>query len=569
MRYLILVCAALVSFACSCNKQPPKTVTVPNKQAQQQPNTAAAIPAEYRFPLPADPMTLDPAHITDTVSDSVARRIYNQLVRFAPDLSIIDDLAESHTISPDGLEYKFILRKGVKFHNGRELTADDVAYTYRRLLDPATNAERANLLYYVKGAKDFHESKIKDIPGIVVVDPTTIKLVLSQPYAPFLNALCMTTFGIVPKEAVEKEAAAFSDNPVGTGPFVFESWQKGDKITLKANDGYFKSAPAIKTLIFRIITDEKTRFENFKSGALEHCDIPPSQMQEVKADPQLSSQIQGAAAMDMYAYGFNCEKAPFKDNTALRQALNYAVDKSNIINNIWGGLVTEQKTCVPEGMFYFLKDAPGYPYDIEKAKKLLADSGYPDGKGLPELVLNVDLQPTNRLVAQAVQEDLRKIGVNVRIETTDWGPFLEKVYAGEALFFQNTWLTDYPDPDNWLFQLLHSSNFGEKGNICRWRNTEFDQLVSQAQVTVDPASRADMYRRAEEIALKEAPWLLLFWKNNATLVQPYVQDLEITRMDRTPQLGNTPLEQVRLEAPGTKSAEPEKPTQAVGYSAAG
>jgi oligopeptide transport system substrate-binding protein len=569
MRYLILVCAVLVSFACSCNKQPPKTADGTNKAVSPQLNTPAAIPAEYRFPLPADPMTLDPAHITDTVSDSVARRIYNQLVRFAPDLSIIDDLAESHTISPDGLQYTFVLRKGVKFHNGRELTADDVAYSYRRLLDPATNAERANLLYYVQGAKEFHESKAKDIPGIVVVDPATIKLVLVQPYAPFLNALCMTTFGVVPKEAVEKPAAAFSDNPVGTGPFVFESWQKGDKITLKANDSYFKTAPSIKTLIFRIITDEKTRFENFKAGALEHCDIPPSQMQEVKADPQLSAEIQGVAAMDMYAYGFNCEKAPFKDNTALRQALNYAVDKGNIINNIWGGLVTEQKTCVPEGMFYFQKDAPGYPYNIEKAKQLLADSGYPDGKGLPELVLNVDLQPTNRLVAQAVQEDLRKIGVNVRIETTDWGPFLEKVYAGEALFFQNTWLTDYPDPDNWLFQLLHSSNFGEKGNICRWRNAEFDQLVSQAQVTVDQTSRADMYKRAEEIALKEAPWLLLFWRNNATLVQPYVQGLELTRMDRTPQLGNTPLEQVRLEAPGSEPSRPEKPTQAAGHGAAG
>jgi oligopeptide transport system substrate-binding protein len=567
MRLWLLLSLMALALLCSCNKPPQKTGEA--DQAAQPPATNTVIPAEYRFPLPADPPTLDPAHITDTVSDSVARRIFSQLVRFAPDLSIVDDLAESHTISADGLEYTFILRTGVKFHNGRELAAEDVAYTCRRLLDPATNAERANLLYYVKGAKDFHDGKAADVPGIVVVDPRTIKLVLAQPYAPFLNALCMTTFGVVPKETVEQDPQGFSDKPVGTGPFVFESWTKGDRITLKANVDYFNAPPKIETLIFRILPDEKTRFENFKSGALEHCDIASSQIPEVKADAQLTAMIKGVPAMDMYCLGFNCEKPPFKDNTSLRQALNYAVDKGNIINNIWGGMVTEQKTYVPEGMFYFAQDSIGFPYDLNKAKQLLADAGYPDGSGLPPLTLNIDTQPTNEKVALAIQEDLRKIGVTVNIEKTEWGSFLEKVYAGEALFFQNTWLADYPDPDNWLYQLLHSSNFGEKGNICRWRNAEFDQLVAQAQVSPDVTTRTDLYRRAEKIVIAEAPWLLLYWKNNSTLVQPYVQGLDITHMDRTPQLGNTPLEKVYFEVPGDKSAPPEKPTQASGPGADG
>lgn len=564
--WLLLSFTALVLLS-ACNKQPPKTDAADT--AGKPPVSATALPAEYRFPLPADPPTLDPAHITDTVSDSVARRVFSQLVRFAPDLSIVDDLAESHTISPDGLEYTFILRQGVKFHNGQELVAEDVAYTCRRLLDPATNAERANLLDYVKGAKDFRAGQSQEVPGIVVVDPRTIKLVLTQPYAPFLNALCMTTFGVVPRAVVEQDPQGFSDHPVGTGPFTFESWTKGDRITLKANESYFGTVPKIKTLIFRILTDEKTRFENFKAGALEHCDIASSQIPEVKADVNMSAMVHGVPAMDMYCLGFNCEQPPFKDNTALRQALNYAVDKSNIINNIWGGMVTEQLTYVPEGMFYFAEEPRGFPYDIEKAKQLLADAGYPEGQGLPALSLNIDLQPTNEKVALAIQEDLRKIGVTINIEKTDWGPFLEKVYAGEALFFQNTWLADYPDPDNWLFQLLHSSNFGEKGNICRWRNSEFDQLVAQAQVSTDTATRADLYRRAEKIVLSEAPWLLLYWKNNSTLVQPYVQGLEITRMDRTPHLGNTPLEQVHFETPGTATPPPEKPTQAAGPGANG
>jgi peptide/nickel transport system substrate-binding protein/oligopeptide transport system substrate-binding protein len=265
------------------------------------------------------------------------------------------------------------------------------------------------------------------------------------------------------------------------------------------------------------------------------------------ADPKLKAMVQGTAAMDKYSYAFNCEQPPFKDNTPLRLALNHAVDKQNIVANIWGGLVTEAKTIVPEGMFYYNAASPGYPYDVEKAKALLEQAGYPGGKGLPELVLNIDLKETNELVAEAVQEDMRKVGVSVRIEKTDWGPFLDKIYAGESLFHQSTWLTDYPDPDNWLFQLLDSGNFGGKGNTARWANSEFDNLVRQAQTELDEARRAELYKMAEDIALTEAPWLLLYWKNSSTLVQPYVHGLSVTRLDRTPQLGNSWMENVTLE----------------------
>jgi peptide/nickel transport system substrate-binding protein/oligopeptide transport system substrate-binding protein len=198
-------------------------------------------------------------------------------------------------------------------------------------------------------------------------------------------------------------------------------------------------------------------------------------------------------------------------------------------------------------MFYFNNESQGYPYDPEKAKQLLEQAGYPGGKGLPEITLSVDVQPTNKLVAEAVQEDLRKIGVDVKLETTDWGPFLDKIYAGDSLFHQSTWLTDYPDPDNWLFQLLDSGNFGGKGNTSRWANSEFDNLVRQAQNETDEARRSELYKHAEEIALTEAPWLLLYWKNSSTLVQPYVKGMAITRLDRTPQLGNTWMENLSLD----------------------
>jgi peptide/nickel transport system substrate-binding protein/oligopeptide transport system substrate-binding protein len=547
MRAFLTIAVALSLFAAGCVEPPPDDSGGTSQTSLNGQGDAQVLPAEYRFPLPADPLSLDPAHITDTVSDTVSRRIFNNLVKFAYDGSVAPDLAESWRISEDGLVYEFVLYEGVRFHNGEDLVADDVIYSYQRLLDPETDSERANLLYYVKGAREYNSGESEEL-GIEAVDERNVRFTLSEPYAPFLMVLCMSNFGVVSHSGVEPDPKGFGSNPVGSGPFVFKSWERGERVTLKANRDYFAGEPKLDTVMFLVIEDEKTRFENFKAGALEHCDIPPSQISEVRNSEKLSSLIHGEPAMDMYCYGFNCEQPPFKDNTALRRALNYAVDKRNIIENIWGGLVTEQVAYVPPGMFYYWEDSQGYGYDPELARKLLEEAGYPDGEGLPELVLNIDTQLTNKFVAEAVQEDLRKVGVTVSIEVTDWGSFLPKVYAGESLFFQNTWLGDYPDPDTWLYQLLHSDNFGDAGNITRWANSEFDHFVKMAQVEMDSTQRAELYRKAEQIAFKEAPWLLLFWKNSATLVQPYVQDFEISGMDRTPQCNNVPLEEVYFSA---------------------
>jgi peptide/nickel transport system substrate-binding protein/oligopeptide transport system substrate-binding protein len=538
-----IICFLALLLLSACPKPPASVGTTPGSGTTETVKRAK----NYNFPLPADVKSLDPAHITDTVSDSVAQRLYNRLVKFNTDGSVKEDLAESYSISEDGMVYSFTLREGVKFHNGDPLSVDDVIYSYTRLVSPSTASERANLLYYVQGARemrDDQDGKITSVSGLQKVDDRTMTISLSAPYAPFLNVLCMTTFGVVPKSEVERDEKGFGSNPVGTGPFVFDNWTPDERVVLKANRTYFGHVPEIETLTFRIINDENTRFENFRNGTLEHCDIPPSKIKTVMDDPELKQLIAGEPAMDMYGYGFNCEQVPFKDNAALRQAFNYAVDKQNIIDNVWAGLVTEQKTIVPAGMFYFDNSSQGFPYNPDKAAELLVQAGYPKGEGLPPFTLNIDLQPTNKLVAEAVQEDLSRIGIKVNIETTDWGPFLDKVYAGNSLFFQNTWLGDYPDPDNWLYQLLHTENFGDAGNISRWSNSRFDALVTEAQTEPDQAQRNELYMQAEGIALSEAPWLLLFWKNSSTLVQPYVKGLKITKMDRTPQLNNAPIEDV-------------------------
>ncbi len=509
--------------------------------------------AIYRFPLPADPPTLDPMHVTDTVSDTVVRRIFNGLVRFSTNLEIVPDLAESWLISDDGLCYKFFIRSGVNFHNGREVTAADFLYSFTRILDARAASEagdvpseRAQMLFPVKGAQTFFEGKADSVAGLETPDKHTFIIRLEQQYAPFLAVLCMSDFVAVPQEVVEKDWKGFAQHPVGTGRFVFSSWDRDNNLVLRANRDYWEHEVKLDVVVFKIIPDENTRYHAFLNGDLEHTDIPFGKMMEINADPKRRSLVHGVTAMDMYCYGFNCQREPF-DNKLVRLAFNYAVDKESIIRNILEERGTLQETYFPPGSFYYNEASEGYPYDPDKAKAYLEKAGYPGGNGLPEITLNIDQQQLSNQIAAQVQEDLRQIGIKVRLERSDWATFLDRVYAGEPSFFQNTWLADYPDPDNWLYVLLESSQFGAPGNITRFSHPQFDNLVRKGRTTVNEAERARLYEKAENISLAAAPWLLLYWRKNLTLVQPYVNGLTITAMDRTPHLNNTPLHEVFLE----------------------
>ena len=548
MKYIIASILAIVTLCLmSCNfqsKPPQDELAAPAKPLKE---------AVYRFPLPADPPTLDPMHVTDTVSDTVTRRMFNGLVKFSPKLEISPDLAEKWDVSPDGLTYKFYLRSGVKFHNGRGVTSKDFLYSFTRVLDAksASSAgdlvsERAQMLFPVKGAEEFFKGKAATVAGLEAPDDFTFVIRMKERYAPILAVLCMVDFAVVPKEEVEKDWMGFAQHPVGTGPFVFASWSHDSEIILKANRSYWAGEVKLDAVVFKIIPDENTRYQSFIAGDLEHSDIPFGKMAEIDKKPELKALVNGDTAMDMYCYGFNVEKKPF-DNKFVRLAFNHAVDKEAIVKNILEGRGTVQKNYCPPGAFYFKDTSGGYPFDLEKAKAYLAKAGYPEGRGFPEVTLNIDQQQLSSQVAAAVQEDLRQLGIKVNLEPSDWATFLDRVYAGEPRFFQNTWLADYPDPDNWLFVLLESTQAGAPGNITRFSQKQFDSYVREARVTVDQAKRAELYGKAEDIALASGPWLMLYWRKNLTLVQPYVKGLTITAMDRTPQLNNTPLESVTLE----------------------
>lgn len=555
--YCLLALLALLTIA-GCpgggqNPQPPPpggSSTVGSETL----STAAAEPVYggiYKFPLDTDPPTLDPAKVTDTVSDRVIRCIFDGLVRISPQGEYVGAIASSWEASPDGTVWTFHLRDNVKFQNNRQVTAEDFAYSFKRILDPNTASPRTWVLDKIKGAKDFMDGKAQDVAGIEVVDPATLKLTLSEPFAPFLGLLAMSTASAIPQEVVEQYGGEFATKPeatIGTGPFVLKDWAHNNYLLLQSNEEYYDGRPYVDGVRFIIIAEPLARLEEFRSGNLDHTDIPADVLDQVVNNPGESKLILSRPILDVYNMGFNCQKEPFKDNPKLRLAFNYAINKQHMIDNVLHGMWEQARGVVPPGIFGYDPGLTGYPYDQAKAKQLLAEAGYPDGQGLAPITLYYDSRPPRPDIAQVVQSDLASVGVKINLRQLEWSAFLEAVDAGEPAFFQLTWLADYPDPENFLYVLLDTKQWGPPGNSTRYSNTEFDRLVEEAGRITDQSRRWELYSQAERIAYEDAPWLLLFWNKCNVLVAPEVRGLDITALDRAPVLPSVEIEKVWFAA---------------------
>jgi peptide/nickel transport system substrate-binding protein/oligopeptide transport system substrate-binding protein len=401
----------------------------------------------------------------------------------------------------------------------------------------------------VLGAKNFMAGKAEGVSGIEVLDDQTLRLTLTAPFAPFLGLLAMSTASAVPQEVVERYGKEFASKPeatVGTGPFILKEWAHNNYLLLQSNKDYFPGAPYVDGVRFSIIAEPLARLQEFRSGNLDHTDIPPDLLADIRSNEKESKLIVSRPILDIYNMGFNCQKPPFRDNPKLRQAFNYAIDRDHLIKNVMNGLVEEAKGFVPPGIADYNANLPGYSYDPEKARQLLSEAGFPEGKGLPEITLYYDSRPPRPDIAQVVIENLARIGVKIKPKQLEWSSFLEAVDAGEPAFFQLTWLADYPDPENFLYVLLDSKQWGPPGNSTRYSNNDFDKLVEEAGRITDTKTRWDDYSKAEKIAFDDAPWLFLFWQHCNVLVAPEVHGLEITSMDRAPVLPSVRLEKVWL-----------------------
>jgi oligopeptide transport system substrate-binding protein len=483
----------------------------------------------FRRMLGSNPSTLDPTFVTDIYGGNVVRQIFDGLVQFDAHLNVIPAIAEFWEASPDGRTWTFTLRRGVTFHHGREVTAHDVVYSLTRLLDPNKPGPLTELFQHIQGAEDFMQGKTQRVRGLKEVDRYTFQMVLKEPLAPLLVALGLPNAAIVPQEEVERLRDRFGWEPVGAGPFRFVRWEPNQEIMLEANDRYYEGRPFLDAVVFKIVVGSKLeeRFAEFLKSNLEEAIIPGGETDAVRTDPKYRQYQRFRKPTLSFLYiGFNTQRKPF-DDTRVRQAFNYAVNKEAIVREITKRGALTATGALPPGMPGYDPDFQGYYYHPEKAKRLLAEAGYPDGAGFPVVQLwSVHKAETTKAELAAYQKYLAALGVKVEIHyASDWPAYEAMLQQGKLPMFRLVWYADIPDADNMLSPLLHSNG---SFNHTRYRNPLVDRLLDQGRGEVDEAHRLALYREVERIVMDDAPWIGQNYHVSEYLYQPYVQGVEVS-----------------------------------------
>jgi peptide/nickel transport system substrate-binding protein/oligopeptide transport system substrate-binding protein len=480
----------------------------------------------YRRPLGNDPKTLDPARVSDIYSLSVSQQIFDGLVQYDQALTIVPALAEFWRASRDGLVWTFNLRRGVKFHHGREVTADDVVYSFARILDPKTHSGAAEWFLNIKGAREFREGRAKSVSGLVALDRRTVQVTLDDNVAPFVAIAAVGHAKIVPRDLVEAQGEAFGSQPVGTGPFKFVRWDRGKEIALEANAQYFDGAPRLSRLVFRIFPGEQrdAMQDEFQKGNLEDAPVP------ARVDRRALAASGGyiyvkRPMINARFYGFNTRTKPLNDRR-VRQAIIQAIDREAIVEGIYLDQVAFARGILPPGMLGFNPGLAGYPYSPSTTRELLADAGYPGGRGLPPLTVwsgarQADIVREHTLI----KKWLAAVGITADFQyNTDWLAFSKLLDEGKAPIFLYAWYADVPDPDNFLTKLFHSKS---PRNFFGYVNPVVDELLASARAAGDIQRRVELYRRAEQLILDDAPIIPVFHRAYERLFQPYVRSVEV------------------------------------------
>jgi peptide/nickel transport system substrate-binding protein/oligopeptide transport system substrate-binding protein len=547
----ILILSLMVFFVVGCGSQEEAQVDNEAEQEQAKEFTESEkMGGTFRGRLGSNPPDLDPAHSTDTTSSRIVRNVFDGLVQYNADLEVQPAIAKDWESSEDGTEWTFELKEGVKFHNGREVKAADVVYSFSRLLDPETKSERAWLFENVVGSQEFQDEKAEEVTGLKAVDDYTVKISLKEPFAPFLSMLCMENASIVPKEVVQELGEQFGQNPVGAGPFEFKSWKQDSKLVLEKNEDYYQeNRPYLDKVVYRIIVEGTSAFPEYEQGNIYQLDsnIPDGQMERVM-DPEgdFADDYNQVDRLGTYYLAINNQKEPF-DNKKVRKAMNYAVNKEVIAKVVKNDTVNPAHSILPPGMPGYNSDLEGYPEDIEKAKELLKEAGYPDGlPGEYKIIYNTsDLHQRN---LEAIQRNLKQIGINVKLVNMDWGTILDKADQGDFTLMRMGWIADYPDPDNFLYVLFHSNNVGSGANYSFYQNKAMDKKLEKARKMDRGQKRLDLYQEIEAELMDDAPWVPIYYYSTPVLVQPFVHNYVFT--GQTP----LPLTNVWVE-PGHKNKE--------------
>lgn len=508
----------------------------------------------FKYNEAANITSLDPAFARDQAIIWATNQLFNGLIQLDDRLIIRPCIARSWEISEDGKIYTFHLRRDVSFHpspafpgsQGRIVVANDFVYSFNRLIDPKLASPGAWIFDNVKNKNGKYEFQAPN--------DSTLKIELKQPFPPFLGLLSTQYCSVVPAEVVRFYGPGFRNHPIGTGPFLFKMWKEGVKLVLLKNPNYFEMEkgfrlPYLDAVDITFLPDKQSAFLEFMKGNLDFMSgIDPTYKDEVLTpEGELQNKYHSKISLISQPYlnteylGFMLDGANLSGNTQgvinkrIRQAINYAFDRHKMIRYLRNNIGTPgEQGITPKGLPSFDSSMTFFSYDPEKAAKLLAEAGFPGGKGMPVITLTSTSDYLD--ICKYIQHQVSKLGINLEIEISPPAAVKEMKAQAKLPFFRASWIADYPDAENYL-SLFYSKNFCPRGpNYSHFSNPEFDLLYEKAMLIVNDSIRYSLYQKMEQILMSEAPVVILYYDQVLRFVQKNVTGL-----------GNNPMNLLTLK----------------------
>ncbi|MDF2680188.1 MAG: putative transporter substrate binding protein [Brevibacillus sp.] len=460
---------------------------------QEQSGTGNSAPAESPkaggtliVARKADANNLDPHFITNIPSANyIYGKVYESLISRDKNSQYKPTLATEWK-QVDDLTWEFKLRSGVSFHDGAPFNAEAVKKTFERAKDPKVASPRAS-----------NFSMIKEIKA---VDDQTVQFILDYPFAPLLSILASSEGSILSPKAISEHSDTLSKQPVGTGPFKFESWTPGQDMTLVKNDSYWGEKPKVDKVVYKVVPEDTTRIAMIEAGEAHIGDqLPVTEVERAQTSPNMT--MARAEGLGVEYIGFNVTKKPF-DDIRVRQAVAHAIEKEAIVRGVYNNVGNEAVSAMSSKVIGYNPNLQDYSYDVNEAKKLLGEAGYANGF---KTTIVTDDRKERMNVAEVIQSQLKGIGIDVEIKVMEYGAYLEFTDKGEHDMFIGGWGNATGDGDYNQYNVFHSSSKGSAGNLAFYDNPEVDKLIEDGRREKDPQKRNEIYAKLQEIELKEAP----------------------------------------------------------------
>ncbi len=456
----------------------------------------------------SDAENLDPQFSSTINAASVFHHtIYEGLVQRDKNMEFQPMLAKEWN-QPDEWTWEFKLREDVVFHDGTPLTSEAVKKTFERVLDKEVASPKAGLFKMIKEVK--------------AIDEYTVQFILTEPFSPLLSILANHEGGILSPKAIEQFGKQLSQNPVGTGPFKFQAWTAGQEIQLVKNEQYWGKQPKVDKVVYRVVPEDTTRVAMVQTGEAHIAEpVPVTEIERIQGSKDM--ELYRSSAFGTEFIGFNFKSKPF-DDIRVRQAINYAIESNVILQGVYNNVGSKANSLLGPQVFGYHKDLKGYEYNVNKAKQLLAEAGYPNG--FKTSLVTMDQKERVNL-AEVVQSQLKGIGIELEVKVMEYGAFVSALGKGESEMFISSWRNATGDADYNQYHLFHGSSHGASGNYFFYTNEEVDKLIEEGRLVSDSEKRKEIYAKLQEIQEEEAVFIPVRILENIAATNNNVQGLYI------------------------------------------